>query len=87
MNKTSTLLGNLLDALRTLTLTSRRLSALRRVMRVACKVPTNGLCPFLSRSLSPELVEGSKGRLASRVSQSRSQLINKVSKQKQTIKY
>ncbi len=44
MNKTSTLLGNLLDALRTLTLTSRRLSAPRRVMRVACKVPTNGLC-------------------------------------------
>ena len=67
MNKTSTLLGNLLDTLRTLTLTSRRLSAPRRVMRVVCKVPTNGLCPFLSRSLSPELVEGSKGRLASRV--------------------
>ena len=45
MNKTSTLLGNLLDTLRTLTLTSRRLSAPRRVTGIVCKVPTNGLCP------------------------------------------
>lgn len=45
MNKTSTLLGNLLDTLRTLTLMSRRLSASRRVTGIVCKVPTNGLCP------------------------------------------
>ena len=56
MNKTSTLLGNLLDALRTLTLTSRRLSASRHVMRVACKVPTIGLCPWFNQV--PEPVEG-----------------------------
>ena len=60
MNKTSTLLGNLLDTLRTPTLTSRRLSAPRRVMRVACKVPTNGLCPCLSRSLSLRLPSASR---------------------------
>ena len=69
MNKTSTLLGNLLDALRTLTLTSRRLSAPRRVMRVACKVPTNGLCFAVSSPASRH--HSVKTELASRVSQSR----------------
>jgi len=59
MNESSTLRGNLLDTLRTFTLTSRRLSAPRRVMRVAGKVPTSGLCPWFNEV--PELVEGSKG--------------------------
>ena len=66
MNKTSTLLGNLLDTLRTPTLTSRRLFSLRHVLGIACKVPINGLCPCLSRSLSlrlPSASEASKGRL------------------------
>ena len=56
MNKTSTLLGNLLDTYRTPTWTSRRLSAVSCVMRVVCKVPTNGLCPWFNQV--PEPVEG-----------------------------
>lgn len=74
MNKTSTLLGNLLDALRTPTWTSRRLSAPRRVMRVACKVPTNGLCPWFNQV--PEPVEGPSRVPRPAVPQSRSPLIN-----------
>ena len=60
MNKTSTLLGNLLDTLRTPTLTSRRLFSLRHVLGIACKVPTNGLCPWFNQV--PELVEGPQSR-------------------------
>lgn len=55
MNTTSTLLGNLLDTLRTPSLTSRRLSALRHVMRVACEVPTDGLCLAVLRPAVPRL--------------------------------
>lgn len=77
MNKASTLQGNLLDTYRTPTWTSRRLFSLRCVMRVACKVPTNGLCPWLKQA--PEPVEGPSRSLE--VPQS---LINKVLGEKKT---
>ena len=63
MNKTSTLRGIMLDTYRTRPLTNRRLRALCFVRGGAMIVPMAGLCPYVNRSLSPELVEGSKGRV------------------------